>query len=430
MNRLIRQMMILVGVVVTLTLTGCKGKSATGVIPADANLVVSLDMMKIAEEGDLLNSPLFDQASRLLQINPLEMGIDFREPIYFFELGDGTIGVAANIFSKSKVDDCLGEYAKKNIAQKPKDKDGLTWSKLFGEIDLAYDSNTLLLVSDINGNNASAKNIIKGLFALEEEQTFFATDQFQKMTEYSKSDISFFSNLLSVPEQNRDIFKTFLPENVKLSDVKMVASWDCEDGEMILVEKIYSDNPKVQALIDEQKKSIQKLDCTYLNQIPKDALGVMLAGVHGKELYQQIKSQPQLSRYLTLVGLGTNLDANQMINDAEGDVMLCMKGDDNVEELAIWSNNQKTNIISKDEGFSTEVKKLPWSESELKDYCFVFLLDFTLDDKDFARKVPIPSIYDFLNDIEYVAITSKGEGDLTLTLHSTNDENIFKQLFH
>lgn len=429
MNRLIKHISILVGVVITLTLAGCKGKSATGVIPADANLVVSLDMMKIAEEGDLLNSPLFDQASRILQINPLEMGIDFTEPLYFFELGDGTIGVAANIFSKDKIDDCLEGYAKKNIAQKPKEKDGLTWSKLFGEIDLAYDDNTLLFISDLNGNNASAKDIIKGLFSLEENQTFFATDQFKRMTEYSRSDIAFFSNLAAVPENNRSIFTTILPENVRLNDVKLVASLDCEDGEMICKENIYSDNPEVQKMIDEQEKSIQKIECTYLDKIPKDAIGVLMAGVHGKELYQQIKSQPKLSRYLTLAGFGTSLDIDKLITDAEGDVMLCGKGED-IDKITLWSNNQTTQIVSDDEPFSTETKTLPWSESELKDYCFVLLIDFTQYNSKLAKQVPIPSIYDLLNDLEYLAVTSKGEGDLTFILHSTNNENIFKQLFH
>ena len=64
-----------------LVISSCKKRESVSVIPANASMVVSLDMLKFSTESDLIDSKLFEQACRVLKINPLDMGIDFTEPL-------------------------------------------------------------------------------------------------------------------------------------------------------------------------------------------------------------------------------------------------------------------------------------------------------------------------------------------------------------
>ena len=424
MRRILKKIMFVVCIPM-LILTGCSKDDTAKIIPANANMVVSLDMMKIALEGDLLNSPLFDEASRMLQINPLDMGIDFTEPLYLFQMGEGVFGLTATIGDAGDLEECLNNYAKENIAKKTTEKDGLTWSRILGEVNLAYNANTILLLTDIGGSSSNAKRAMKEMFELKEEDSFFATEDFKKMQENASSDISVYVNLACVPEDIRSPYRFLLPDDAKFSDVKATATLDAEDGLFVATTNVYSDVPQVQAAIDSSLVSLQKLSGSLISQIPQNASLVLMAGVHGKELFQFIKKNTTLSEYLILAAIGTSTDVPELIANAEGDVMICV-GENGLD---VWTNGLKTSITKGEP--CDEVKKLKWSKGEITDYCLFGVVDFTvIDNTQLSKEIPLPSIYDLVNDIECMTIASKGKGDLTLKLYSLNDENIFKQLLH
>ena len=76
----------------------CSKREYLNVIPQNPAFVVSVDFKTISEKGEISESPYLPQLTSLLGgmsekfsdyvENPSKMGIDFRQPAYFF--GDGS----------------------------------------------------------------------------------------------------------------------------------------------------------------------------------------------------------------------------------------------------------------------------------------------------------------------------------------------------
>lgn len=418
---------IIICCITTLLFASCKKSDYITVIPADANMVASIDMMKFTTESDLLDSKLFDEACRILRINPLDMGIDFIQPLYIFHIGNEYTGITASISSTEDLEECLTKYSKDKIATKPKKNGGLSWSKLFGEIEVAYDDATLLLMYKHGNSGISTKQMIKSLFLMEEENSFISTTHYARMNDLGNNDILIYTNasVLSQDEQNQLL--TLLPDNTKAKDMCSISRLDAGNGDLVLSSQIYSDKPRLQQFINDEFASLKKLSGICMDKAPNNALVTLMLGIDGKKLHSLIKEIPNISRQLSLASFALDEDIETLLDNTNGDVMICTDYDGNV--MTNINGEQKNNLSSPHVNWGKKRTSELIDTDELNQYCLFCYVDFNnMNIHQYTKLIPVPSIYKCVNSLTGVEVYSKGEGDITIKLESSNKENIFKQL--
>ncbi len=418
---------IVIVILTALVISSCRKRETAGVIPANASMVVSLDMLKFSTESDLMDSKLFEQACRVLKVNPLDMGIDFTEPLYIFQLGNDYICITATVADEADMTDCLTQYAKEKIAIKPRQDGKLTWSRLFGEVDLAYNDETLLLVCKTGDTGPNAKQMIRSLLELKEEDSFYATEHFSRMCDIASSDIVVYSNLSAVSDNVQNIASNFLPENVGKDAVKMVSALDGEDGALVITSKIYSDKKDVQKVLDEQSQSLKKIKGDYLSKIPKRSFVTLMAGINGEKLCKFVNSIPQLSSQLSLASFAIDYDLDKLINSTDGDIMICSS--DNGDMMWNINGEQNRHLPNATANWDGPYKELDITARDISKCCLYGYVDLSQTDmKQYTRLISLPSIYKCVNSLTGIRFYSEGQGDVTVRIESSNNENIFKQL--
>ena len=407
----------------SLLLCGCK-KNDDWIIPKNARMVVSVDFVGLADETDLIDSSVYGLFCRFLKTDPLEMGLDFMEPLTLFELADGSFGVRIDIDDEEKLTDCLTEFARDNVATLPRANGELTWSKLLGEIHLAYNAHTLLMFMNTESSDSHTKQVIKELFSLEYENSFYSTKDHDRMDDIKGKDVVMYANLSALPDNVISFYKSILPQSVKCSDIETVSSFNSEDGRLVIKSEVYSDDEKAQAMLDEHEKALKPICGEYIDGIPQESVVTIMAGIDGDKLCEIIKSVPELSKQVTLAELASGLDIRDKVKTANGDVMICIDED---EPLCVCLNGEELNLS--DKWTKQAVEPLPVSEEEVtKQSLFVYMDLEKIDNSTYSRTIPIPSVYKTINQLSAITIRSEGKGDITFTIHSNNKENFLKQL--
>ena len=146
-------------VLVVMAMCSCTNTDYQKTIPANATLVVKADMKSISEKTDFQNSKMRGllegvmatvvkgkdlKAVRDYVDDPMKMGIDWSMPIYFFMVGDETLGLTMKVNDDDGVKDFILLLKDQGMASKPVDKDGLMCGTLFDDIHYAYDANSLI----------------------------------------------------------------------------------------------------------------------------------------------------------------------------------------------------------------------------------------------------------------------------------------------
>lgn len=414
----------LVATLAALTLTGCqKGNKAT-VIPDNASMVISVDLISMADETDLMESSVYGLICRFLQIDPMEMGLDYMDPLMVFSMPDGTLGLTLSIDNEETLTDCLTEYARKNIATLPKQSGELMWSELLGEVQLAYDGNTLLAIIISDKSNSNVKKIMTDLFKMEYEDSFYSTKDYEKMEEMSGKDILMYANLSVMPEKMKDFYSMLMPKGIKSSNVELMSYFDSGDGILVMNSELYSDDEHTQELLNNYEGAMKPITGDYIQQVPKESSMTVMAGVNGEQFYQLIKQLPSLSQQLSIAEVASGIDLGNKIKSADGDIMFCM----GYEDPLCLTINKETLPLAK--GWEPNImEKLPVSADELSQYSMYAYMDCEKNySSDMSKTIPIPSVYRCVNDIKAITVKSKGKGDWTITILSNNDENFLKQL--
>ncbi len=408
---------------ISILFAGCKKKDSY-IIPNNASIVISVDFVGLADETDLVDSSVFGIACRFLKANPMEIGIDFMEPVMLFELSDGTKGATMAVDDRKTLTESLKGYARDNIATTPRESGGLTWSKVLGEAQLAYDDNTLLVLVSADKSDSQKKRMAKELFAIDYEHSFYATKDYDRMDDLGGKDVVVYANLSALPDNIIDLYKIVLPKGVKCSDIETVSSFDSEDGQLVMKSELFSDDEKAQMMIDEHEKAIKQIKWDHQNDIPKEAIVTVMAGVEGSKIYEIIKNNPNLSKQVTMLELASGIDIGNRIKNAHDDVMICM---DQEEILNITLDGEEYKISNN--WTKDVVEPLPVSKEEVGRYSLFAYVDLEkIDNHSFSSTIPIPSVYRCLNQLHAVSVRSEGKGDITVILHSNCKENFLKQL--
>lgn len=319
-------------VMVVLALCSCTNTDYQNVIPANASLVVKVDMKSIAEKSDFKNSKWMKELDGSLGAvvsgkdmksvkeyvaDPMKIGIDFSMPLYFFMMADETMGMTMKVSDEDHVKDFLLLLNKQGLASKPQEKDHWMCGTLIDDIYYSYDGTTFLMLASMKGKNTTISRMARELTALKESDSFVSTEAFGRLNEEEKDVVMY---VMSAPIiESLKMAGGVLPSSV-YKDVEALASLDFAQGEARIMGKLFAKTKDAQHLIDEANANLKKMNGRYLDKVSDDAAIWIGAGVKGEWLLEKIKENKELKTMLFATERA--VDVEQMLKAIDGDVSL------------------------------------------------------------------------------------------------------------
>lgn len=338
-----------------LMVCSCSKRDYQQVIPANATVVAKVNLKSLSEKGDFAHSALLDMVGAMSggskEMNkytkdPMETGIDFTEPVYVFVTQDNLYGAVAKVANKSDLEDFFSVLRKQNVASRPTEKNGLTCGSV-GFADYAFDGDALLLVGGVSGRSVSTEVLVRMME--NEGESFIDTEAFKKMEDAGGKDIVMYANLGNLLGVLPKDIKTYMQnDQLKASDIDLLANVDFVDGSAIMATKWWGKTEKAQKMIDDWKEVLQAADGCYIEDVPENMVAWFGAGVKGNKALEKLKGNALAKESLFMMERA--IDIEQMIRSIDGDVsiavpktMLSGRGD---VDLAVKAKLKETAFLA------------------------------------------------------------------------------------
>ena len=346
-----------------LLLASCSKKDYMTVIPADATFVAAVNLSDVAAEADLKNSPVMSLAKiglmaagqdqqllREVLNDPSVIGIDFDAPAYVFQTPNHSWGLVLSVEDDSRLEDAFRELAKQQLVSKPIEKDGLMWTALLGDINVAFNQESLLiLVSQQDGITAAMlKQHMKELFSQEQEESFAATEQMQQL-EAAHAPVAIYSRMAALPQGVASSLAGFLPKGVRPANVEVCMSLTFNQGTASLKAQLSGKDQQTQQLLNGNSQHLRTLKGDFLGAASDNFFAWISMGCEGSWLLDLLKQNEDAKQALFMLERG--IDIEQMLRSIDGDVTLVLPAEPSVSGLQhtdfmLLAQVEKTDFLS------------------------------------------------------------------------------------
>lgn len=302
-------------------------------IPADAKMVCSIDVAGIFEKsgigdkkltdklksefGSMIPGEEIDKVTAYFD-HPEKTGIDFRKRIYLFSTPDQSLCLLAKVGDKDKLSEFLTQLEAEGGSTKPTNKNGLMWTKFFGEMPSAFNDEALLIMMPTDGFYNPNETITK-LMGPDKKDSFTATAKAAKLNK-AEGDITLFGSLDALPKNILGAYGQLLPKGVRHEDVDLTLSLAFLKGRTTFKSEISSENETLKALLKEANDNTQKIKGLYIENSPKESVIWACTGVNGEWLLKQLKKNNDMNQQLFMMERA--IDIEKMIASIDGDLML------------------------------------------------------------------------------------------------------------
>lgn len=323
-------------VVAALFVTSCqKGNEYEQALPKDAAVVVSADLASMADKSGLGGDEGKDALNRLSDAlksgmkgseqlidkivkDPSESGLDLRKNVYFFVESQSTsAGLVASVRDDGKVEDLLDELRKQQLCEEPRESEGCTWT-VMGRVLVAYNGDTFLAIADPKGGAASdMQHTAAMMLRQKENEGFCGTDGFKRMKE-AKGDIVAMTSLDMLPMQYSAMLTMGGSADMKLQDVKMMATVNFENGKVVADIENLSTDKTFNELSKQLYQATSPVKGSYLPTFAENTVVWMSANVDGSKLYSLLNGNATISQELENSMMPIDFEA--IFNAVKGDV--------------------------------------------------------------------------------------------------------------
>lgn len=363
-----------------LLLASCKKSGYVNCIPSDATLVVSVDFNELATKADLRNSHLNEIVDQYLGLvvfgegldkakeyidKPETIGIDFREPAYFFRTAGGEFGATLCVHDESALTEFINVLVKQDICTKPSEKNGYQTGTMLDDIHYGYDGSTLLLVASLEGGRS--RQMLNSFMNQNDNNSFSSTDNFGKMVEMKDKDIILYSNLGVLGNDVKQMFSSVIPQGVHPADVEFFGSVAFENGVARLTAEFEGANDKTKEMLDDIDKNFYKITGEVAEDVLLDKTLIWgNIGVNGEWLLDKMKKSKELKQMLFVIERAVDVEA--MIRSIDGDVSIAaplsiLEDQEGVPDFSLKAHLKSTSFLN-------DVKD--WMEAQ-KDYGIVMI---------------------------------------------------------
>lgn len=317
-----------------LSLCSCNKTDYQKVIPANAMVVMKLDVRSIAEKSEFQKSSAMKTMEVGLQAvvsgkdlqqvkeyidDPMKMGIDLSMPIYAFMVDTETYGITMKMDNEDAMKDFLLLLNKQGLASKPKEKNGVNSGILLTDFNYTYDETTFLLMASTHGGGKK-NNVAQQLMNLTDEDSFVGTEGFERMSN-EEQDVVIYANLATLPANEvKDVSEIFPKMAKYYKDIETMLSLNFDKGEAQMKVQVYAKTSEVQQLLDEANSNFDVIEGQYLDKVSNEMLVWMGAHVKGEWLLKEVKENMFLKSFL--FAFERAVDIEQMLKAVDGDVSL------------------------------------------------------------------------------------------------------------
>ncbi len=307
----------------------CTNNDYQVVIPKNANFVATFNFKSFFEDVDIPEETMNNFKSLLGMAfsgkdrdnmeefldGKTSFGIDFSEPVFVFSAPDCPLGLSMKVDSEDDMDKLMDLLNRQDLCKKVKEKDGFKWATILEELRIAYNDNTVLICGDVKEND------MRKFFDNDEENSFIASPNYEKMSKKNSPMQLFFSFASLEDQEFLPLIKDFLPEGVKLSDTNLLTDLVMEKGHADINAEIFSNKEKVQALLEDADKNFQKINGDFI-KAPANFLAWFGMGVKGEELLKKLKANDEINGMMMMMDRA--IDLQKIIKTMEGDLAVVM----------------------------------------------------------------------------------------------------------
>ena len=327
---LISMLLLVVGV-----FCSCTNKDYQKAIPADASLVMKVEFGNIAQKADFLKSEAMKTLEQSLEAtvknedmkkmkayldDPMEMGLDFLEPAYFFMVGMETFGLTMKVEDEGALKDFITLLQQQGMATKPVEKDGLMCGTLIDEIHYSYDANACLLIASPQGQSKSATSrMVHELMNQKESDSFLGTDGFDRLND-TDGDVTLYTNVGNLPKDMVAPLLKLLPDNLIPKDLDIVADLKFEDGKATLKGRVYGNSNEAKNIIQTANDELGEIDGAFLDKVSDNMMLWASANVKGKWLLEHLKADASIKEMIFMMERA--IDIEQMVKAVDGDLTI------------------------------------------------------------------------------------------------------------
>lgn len=299
------------------------GDHYTKVIPADADVVMRLNLPDLAQQSGMMEDenvctwqqmlsqqyPALSFMQKMLT-DPSKLGLRIDHPIYaWFNAERCEGGACVEMYSVDDFCAALESSAKENGQHVAYDKDGdLTWVLLGDGKEYGVAFNKAALYMSIG---AQPRKLLKQW--LEADEHFDSSEGMNRLNE-SQDCLTLYASATAIPAR----YRLLLPQTDGLNDIYAIAALNPQKGSASLRWQAFSENEETQSQLDSYARTMTTMTGYYAQTAPDDCGLWMGFHLNAKNYLEPSQSLPILSQAESL--LGVSLES--ALEDLDGDVAL------------------------------------------------------------------------------------------------------------
>ena len=345
-----------------LFMVACSDKSSyTNVIPKESSVVVSVDLMQMAEKGELtaadgkllakalckfFSEEIGNQEEMINKVvaNPDESGLDFRKNVYFFDNPKSECaGILASVSDYDRLTELTRFLVDHKVCESFAEEEGIRYSSINKGAFIAYNDETfLVLLAFTSLSPDKFRELALEWMNNEKENSYTVTEEFAGITS-AKADVAMAMTMDNIlkdkfqkPSFMPQMYSMLIPQNVSLEDMVGMYALNFDKGKIQLdMEMLYkSDEAKEFAKMQERIYA-GKLKGKFLDRIQGNAIMYLAGTCNGQEIYSLLmKNELVKSR---LDDSKMPVDLKTVLGSLNGEVVLAVAEGQTFPQIAMYA---------------------------------------------------------------------------------------------
>lgn len=286
-------------------------------IPRESTAILRVDGSRLAQAK---MSSTTQMMLSLVGIDGIkDTGIDFTQPVYFFESSDGTIGICAAMSNTGDLEDMLGKLHEANSATEVVEKKGANFCVVRGSWIFGYNDEALLVMGPVvSTDHAHQQKRMARYLELAPEQGISSSELFEKL-QAKQSQMALIAKATALPKQLTTPFLIGSPSGTSTDDIIIEADLSFEGDKMTLNGTTSSLNTNIDQSLQKAKSMFSGLSCTTASD--DDAVMSIYLNASGVEVIRLLDVNADLRQ---LMG---NVEFRQKLAPINGNMLIVLRQD-------------------------------------------------------------------------------------------------------
>ncbi|MBQ9560211.1 MAG: DUF4836 family protein [Bacteroidaceae bacterium] len=292
-------------------LTG-RDDSMASSLPADVTMVGRVDLKTLVLDYGLDFADLKDL---LFSANKDEKtGIKFQTAAYVFASQGYFGGIVA-----LEDDNDFEAFLKKQGCEVEEQR-GLRWAVIENNVLLGFDDDRAMLMGPAVGSEQDALRNTVATCLKQSDSESGKQSRIYKLLEQRKEPVAISSNLSALPKKLLSEYLSYLPGDLSLDDLDVMAGFTAQKERLGLSFAFSSENESLNRQMDKVDKIFGQIESSLVRTTPPSPLFHMVMNVDGEDLLERLREDKTLRT--GLLALNMIFDLDMVVKSIDGDVAL------------------------------------------------------------------------------------------------------------